>query len=90
MKRTLLLLSVIVLWSLASAQAQGAETAAPDVDSPFGINAWVASRFYTEAQREHAMQLLRAAGAAWTREEFCWACLEWSPQARPSSKGLVS
>ena len=51
------------------------------MDSPFGINAWVASRFYTEAQRERAMQLLRAAGAAWTREEFCWACMEWSPQA---------
>jgi hypothetical protein len=77
MYRKLFVLALLwLVWSRPGRPQPPYVAAAPGVVSPFGLNAGVANRFWTAAEREHAVQMLVQAGAGLIREEFCWSCIE--------------
>jgi len=59
-----------------------------EVTSPFGMNVHLATRFQGKDDPSNALdittELLTQGGVAWTREGFCWGCIEpWPHQTEP-------
>jgi len=78
----------------ASLASRSTGMASPDESSPFGVNLHLSLRYYRGDElanpADQAMDLAKAAGVAWVREEFAWERIQPNPHSSQPSSGEAS